>query len=99
MQLFSSLYFLEILVLTFVAVIGVNVALGILVFIRDRLQTKNAITRNYPIIGHFRDIFTKLGGLFRQYFFAMDRESLGLDQTRVTPRTHPNACLTRQLCP
>jgi hypothetical protein len=53
MQLFSSLYFLEILVLTFVAVIGVNVALGILVFIRDRLQTKNAITRNVSVFPDF----------------------------------------------
>ena len=37
MQVSSSLYFLEILALTFVTVIGVVVALGILVFIRDRL--------------------------------------------------------------
>jgi len=72
----NSLYLLEVLSLTFVTVIGVVVALGLLVFIRDRLQTKNAITRNYPVIGHFREIFTKLGEFFRQYFFAMDREEL-----------------------
>jgi len=62
--------------LTFVTIIGLIVTLVFLLFIRDRLQTKNAIIRNYPIIGHFREIFTKLGEFFRQYFFAMDREEL-----------------------
>jgi hypothetical protein len=46
------------------------------VFLLDRLQSRDAILRNYPLIGHMRYIFTDLGEFFRQYFFAMDREEL-----------------------
>jgi glutamate synthase domain-containing protein 2 len=47
-----------------------------IVFIRDITQTKDAVLRNYPVIGHFRYIFSSLGEFFRQYFFAMDREEM-----------------------
>jgi glutamate synthase domain-containing protein 2 len=46
------------------------------VFTLDRLQTRDAVLRNYPVIGHARHILSKLGEFFRQYFFAMDREEL-----------------------
>jgi len=69
----SGLIFLTTL---FVFVIGLIVA-GILVaFVMDVAQTKDAIRRNYPVIGHFRYLFTTLGEFFRQYFFAMDREEM-----------------------
>ena len=48
----------------------------VIVFIRDVTQTRDAVLRNYPVIGHFRYIFSTLGEFFRQYFFAMDREEL-----------------------
>jgi hypothetical protein len=34
------------------------------------------VLRNYPVVGHFRSIFSSLGEFFRQYFFAMDREEM-----------------------
>ncbi|GMQ96394.1 MAG: FMN-binding glutamate synthase family protein [Gammaproteobacteria bacterium] len=45
-------------------------------YVVDRLQTKHAIRRNYPVVGRFRYFFETLGEFFRQYFFAMDREEL-----------------------
>ena len=60
----------------FVFVIGLGALLVVVVFIRDVTQTKDAIRRNYPVIGRFRYLFTRLGEFFRQYFFALDREEL-----------------------
>ena len=60
----------------FIFTIGLAVFLVILVFISDVSQTKDAIRRNYPVIGRFRSIFSTLGEFFRQYFFAMDREEM-----------------------
>lgn len=71
-----SIPFLETMVTLFVFAIGLGVLVIIVVFIRDVTQKKNAILRNYPVVGHFRDIFTNLGEFFRQYFFAMDREEM-----------------------
>ena len=48
----------------------------IVVYIMDVTQTKQAIRRNYPVIGHFRYFFEDIGKFFRQYFFAMDREEM-----------------------
>jgi len=45
-------------------------------FIIDVTQTKDAVRRNYPVIGRFRKLFSALGEFFRQYFFAMDREEM-----------------------
>ncbi len=42
----------------------------------DITQTRQAIRRNYPVIGRFRYFFEHVGTFFRQYFFAMDREEL-----------------------
>ncbi len=60
----------------FVFAVGSVVLLVLIIFIADISQTKNAIRRNYPVIGHFRYILSTLGEFFRQYFFAMDREEL-----------------------
>ena len=68
--------FIEGMVTLFIFAIGLLVLTIIIVFIKDISQKKNAILRNYPVIGHFRDIFTDLGEFFRQYFFAMDREEM-----------------------
>ena len=51
----------------FALICGVLFSIG--VFALDRLQSRDAILRNYPLIGHMRYIFTDLGEFFRQYFF------------------------------
>ena len=45
-------------------------------YFADRRQTKQAIRHNYPLVGRFRYMFEHLGGFFRQYFFALDREEM-----------------------
>ncbi|MDQ6959129.1 MAG: FMN-binding glutamate synthase family protein [Mariprofundaceae bacterium] len=52
------------------------IVIGLTLFTIDITQTKNAIRRNYPLIGRFRFFFEHLGVFFRQYFFAMDREEM-----------------------
>jgi len=60
----------------FLLAVGMVFLLIGVVFVRDITQTKDAVLRNYPVIGHFRYIFSTLGEFFRQYFFAMDREEM-----------------------
>lgn len=67
---------LEFLVLLFIFVVGVVAAIVFMMFIADIVQTKDAVRRNYPVVGRFRYLFTTLGEFFRQYFFAMDREEM-----------------------
>ena len=55
---------------------GIGILLLVALYFRDISQTRDAVLRNYPVIGHFRYIFTSLGEFFRQYFFAMDREEM-----------------------
>lgn len=72
-------WMLSILAISTLAILGLVclALLGLLVvYIRDRSQSKHAILRNFPILGHFRYFFEFLGKFFRQYFFAMDREEL-----------------------
>ena len=81
---FQSFVFttLEFMVALFVFMIGVAVIVVIIVYILDVSQTKQAIRRNYPVVGHFRYFFEKLGGFFRQYFFAMDREEMPFNRAQ-----------------
>jgi glutamate synthase domain-containing protein 2 len=67
---------LDFLAVLFVFVIGSAILFVIYLYIRDVTQTSHAIRRNYPVIGRFRYVFEHLGGFFRQYFFAMDREEM-----------------------
>jgi len=60
----------------FLFVIGAAMLLILILFIIDVTQTKDAVRRNFPVIGRFRGIFSNLGEFFRQYFFAMDREEM-----------------------
>lgn len=73
---------LEILALGFVLVIGMTMGAILVLFVVDRVQTSDAIRRNYPVIGRFRHLFTKLGEFFRQYFFAMDREEMPFNRAQ-----------------
>ena len=74
--------YLEAMALAFWLAIGVAVLLAGVVFVIDRVQTGDAIRRNYPVIGRFRGLFTTLGEFFRQYFFAMDREELPFNRAQ-----------------
>ncbi len=60
----------------FITAIGTGVFLLGILYLRDRLQTKNAIHRNYPVLGHMRYILKELGVFLRSYFFSADREEL-----------------------
>ena len=60
----------------FLFVVGLVLLICIVLAIIDVIQTKDAVRRNYPLIGRFRYIFSELGEFFRQYFFAMDREEM-----------------------
>ena len=66
--------FLLVIVATFISLV--------ILYIRDRSQSKHAILRNYPVLGHFRYFFEFLGKFFRQYFFAMDREELPFNRAQ-----------------
>ena len=68
----SPLTVLEVLAFAFIGVIGVGLLCVIVLFAIDRLQTEDAIRRNYPVIGRFRHIFSTLGEFFRQYFFGIN---------------------------
>lgn len=67
---------LEYMATLFIFVVGLIVLAIIITYFFDISQNKQAILRNYPVIGHFRYFFEDIGKFFRQYFFAMDREEL-----------------------
>ncbi len=72
----ATLQYAELLATIFIWIVGLVALVLAITFFYDISQRKNAILKNYPIVGHFRGIFTALGEFFRQYFFAMDREEL-----------------------
>ncbi len=67
---------LDLLAALFVLGVGLVVLVILVTFIVDVTQKKDAILRNYPVLGHLRYVFSTLGEFFRQYFFAMDREEM-----------------------
>ncbi len=82
---------LNILGSLFLFVLGALAAVAIVFFIIDITQTKDAVRRNYPVIGRFRGLFSKLGEFFRQYFFAMDREEMPFNRAErewINAATH-----------
>ncbi|MCA8889185.1 MAG: FMN-binding glutamate synthase family protein, partial [Parvularculaceae bacterium] len=60
----------------FVFIMGVSVLAFIAMYLIDASQSKDAVRHNFPVVGRFRDLFTRLGEFFRQYFFALDREEM-----------------------
>lgn len=70
------------LALAFVVALACLVLTVLIFFVIDRTQTGDAIRRNYPVIGRFRGLFSKLGEFFRQYFFAMDREEMPFNRAQ-----------------
>ena len=75
---------LDFLAQLFVVVIGLSVLIVAVLYVIDRVQTRNAVRRNFPVIGRFRTIFERLGEFFRQYFFAMDREEMPFNRAERT---------------
>jgi len=73
---------LEVMSVLFIFTIGIIALILIIVFIYDVTQRKQAILRNFPVVGHFRYLFETLGEFFRQYFFAMDREELPFNRAQ-----------------
>ena len=67
---------LDLLSTLFVFTVGLFFLAIVVIFIIDVSQTRDAIRRNYPVVGRFRYLFSTLGEFFRQYFFAMDREEM-----------------------
>lgn len=78
----GMIWVLEVLALVLVFAIGFVLAVVAILYVIDRLQTGDAVRRNYPVIGRFRHLFTALGEFFRQYFFAMDREELPFNRAQ-----------------
>ena len=66
----------------FIFIVGLLILFLIAVYISDVTQTKQAIRRNYPVIGHFRYYFEHIGTFFRQYFFTMDREEMPFNRAQ-----------------
>ena len=74
--------FLEVSVLLFTFMIGLAVLVVLYMYLADISQTKQAIRRNYPVVGRFRYLFENMGEFFRQYFFAQDREELPFNRAQ-----------------
>lgn len=84
---FPALYdfvgsFLEISSLVFVFLIIIGGLAVVYMYLADITQTKQAIRRNYPVIGRFRYLFEHMGEFFRQYFFAQDRDELPFNRAQ-----------------
>lgn len=73
---------LELFAVVFIFALGSVLLWIVVTYILDVTQTRHAVRRNYPVIGRFRYLFEHLGGFFRQYFFAMDREELPFNRAQ-----------------
>lgn len=61
-------------------VLGFVIAFLILVGIYDLIQTKHTVTRNFPIVGHFRFIFELIAPEIHQYFVESDIDGKPIDR-------------------
>ena len=78
----STIDVVELVASAIVWLVALLVVAGAVMFVIDRFQTGDAIRRNYPVIGRFRGVFSRLGEFFRQYFFAMDREEMPFNRAQ-----------------
>jgi len=74
--------FLSIVATIFALMLCFGLIAIIVIYIADITQTRQAIRRNYPVVGRFRYFFEHLGEFFRQYFFSMDREELPFNRAQ-----------------
>ncbi len=73
---------LEVFSAIFIFALGALMVAIIVIYILDVTQSRQAIRRNYPVVGHFRYFFETMGEFFRQYFFAMDRQELPFNRAQ-----------------
>lgn len=73
---------LQVIAALFVVAVGAAMLAILVMFVIDRMQTHDAVRRNFPVLGRFRNLFTELGEFFRQYFFAMDREEMPFNRAQ-----------------
>jgi glutamate synthase domain-containing protein 2 len=78
----GALGLVQILSATLVFFLGLGLLVVVVMYIIDVNQTANAIRRNFPVIGRFRNLFESLGEYFRQYFFAQDREEMPFNRAQ-----------------
>ena len=70
------------------ALVGMAVTLPLsLVGVRDLFQTRHAVLRNYPIIGHLRFLLEDIRPEIRQYFFEDDKSATNAPSSISAPRT------------
>jgi len=67
---------LDVLTTVFVFAVGLGAIALVFMYFQDSAQSRDAIRHNFPVVGRFRYLFTRLGEFFRQYFFALDREEM-----------------------
>ncbi|MCM8594304.1 FMN-binding glutamate synthase family protein [Accumulibacter sp.] len=70
------------LLLTTLGVLVAAAFIGSLIYlyVQDVTQEKHAVLRNFPLVGHLRYWFERLGEYFRQYFFLGDRDEMPFDR-------------------
>lgn len=73
LQLFAMLFAFGLVVLVLYVVY---------LYLSDVSQTKQAIRRNFPVLGRFRYQFEHLGEFFRQYFYSLDREEMPFNRAQ-----------------
>ncbi|WP_406827929.1 FMN-binding glutamate synthase family protein [Microbulbifer sp. ARAS458-1] len=73
---------LQIFAMLFAFGLVVLVLYVVYLYLSDISQSKQAIRRNFPVLGRFRYQFEHLGEFFRQYFFALDREEMPFNRAQ-----------------
>jgi glutamate synthase domain-containing protein 2 len=74
---------LSLLATLFVFVVGIFALAVIVLFVADVTQTKDAVRRNYPVIGRFRYLFSRLGEFFRSSTGADNTVAFGSTRSLI----------------
>jgi glutamate synthase domain-containing protein 2 len=53
----------------------------VIIAVRDILQRRHTISHNFPVVGHIRYMFERIGPEIRQYFIANNREELPFNRS------------------
>ena len=82
-----------------VLVILILAGIIVLVGVYDLFQTRHAILRNFPIIGHLRYLLEKLGPELRQYIVADNDEERPFNRDQICEkRILVNKLLDKNVC-
>ncbi|MCW8126997.1 FMN-binding glutamate synthase family protein [Microbulbifer halophilus] len=77
-----AVHVLQVFALLFAFALVLLVLYVLYLYLSDVSQKKQAIRRNFPVLGRFRYQFEHLGEFFRQYFFALDREEMPFNRAQ-----------------